>query len=205
MLTLYYAPGGCSLSPHIALREANIPFQLNRVDFMRGKKTEDDKDFTTVNPKGYIPALVLEDGQVLTEGAAIVQYIADLKPEAKLAPPAGTFERVRLQEWLNFIATELHKGLTPLFAKDAGESYQRGASEKFASRLGFIERAVTGNRFLTGDTFTIADGYAFYALRSWQTFFKNEIGGELRAYYGRLLDRPSVQAALEAEGFTKRG
>jgi glutathione S-transferase len=205
MLTLYYAPGGCSISPHIALREANIPFTLNRVDFMRGKKTEDDQDFATINPKGYIPALVLEDGQVLTEGVAMVQYIADLKPEAKLAPPHGTFERVRFQEWLNFIATELHKGLSPLFSKDANDSYKQAASEKFASRLGFIERAVTGKPYLTGDQFTVADGYAFWTLRAWQYFFKNEIGGELKSYYGRILDRPSVQAALEAEGFSKRG
>jgi glutathione S-transferase len=202
MLTLYYAPGGCSISPHIALCEANLPFKLQKVDFMRGKQLEDGSSFLDVNPKGYIPALVLDDGQLLTEGSAIVQYIADLKPESKLAPPAGTFERVRVQEWLNFIATELHKGLGFL-AKDAGESYRKAAHDKFASRLAFVEKALaaSGKKYLAGDDFTIADGYMFYALRSWQRFGKNEISGELKAYYERVLDRPAVQTALSAEGF----
>src|SRR5262245_31634544 len=121
MLTLYYAPGGCSMAPHIALREANLPFKLNKVDFMRGKQTDDGQNFNEVNPKGYIPALRLEDGQLLTENAIMLQYIADLKPEAKLAPPQGSFERVRFQELLHFIATELHKGITPLFYKEAND------------------------------------------------------------------------------------
>jgi glutathione S-transferase len=203
MLTLYYAPGGCSLSPHIALREARIPFKLRKVDFMRGKKLEDGRDFAEVSPKAYIPALVLEDGQLLTEGAVIAQYIADRAPEAKLAPPPGTFERVRLQEWLNFIATELHKGLGPLFAQNANAEYKTSASDKFAGRLALLAKGLEGKTFLMGDQFTIADGYAFYALRSWQVFFKNELTGALLDYYSRISARPAVQATLEAEGFTK--
>jgi glutathione S-transferase len=165
----------------------------------------DGTSFTDINLTGYIPALVLDDGQLLTEGAAMVQYIADLKPESKLAPPAGTFERVRMQEWLNFIATELHKGFTPLFAKDVNDAYKKIASDKILSRFEFIEGAMKGKKWLTGDTFTIADGYMVYALRSWQRFFKNELDGEMKAYWERLIDRPSVQASFEAEGFSKAG
>ncbi|WP_146655512.1 glutathione transferase GstA [Labilithrix luteola] len=202
-MTLYYAPGGCSISPHIALREAKLPFQLQRVDFMRGKKLDDGTDFVTVNPKGYIPALALENGQLLTETAVMVQYIADLRPESKLAPAPGTFERVRLQEWLNFIATELHKGLTPFYSPDASEQYKTKMRERFELRLGVVGNAVEAQPYLMGEQFTVADGYAFYTLRAWQTFVKGELKGALVPYYARLLERPSIQAALEAEGFTK--
>jgi glutathione S-transferase len=202
MLKLYYAAGGCSISPHIALREANIPFELHRVDFLRGKRLDDGGDFARINPKGYIPALVLDNGELLTEGAAMVQYIADLRPESRLAPPPGTFERVRLQEWLNFIATELHKGLAPLTSKIANEEYKQATTEKFAGRLAYMSEKLAGKRFLMGDTFTVADGYAFYALRAWQSL-KHEITGALLAYYERIKARPSVQAALGAEGFKK--
>jgi glutathione S-transferase len=204
MLKLYYAPGGCSISPHIALREASIPFELHRVDFLRGKILDDGTNFSQINPKGYIPALVLDNGELLTEGAAMVQYIADLKPESKLAPPPGTFERVRLQEWLNFIATELHKGLAPLISKIANDEYKRAMTEKFAGRLAYMTEKLAGKQWLMGDTFTVADGYAFYALRAWQNALKHDITGELAAYYQRIGARPSVQAALEAEGFSKR-
>jgi glutathione S-transferase len=204
MLKLYYAPGGCSVSPHIALREANIPFELHRVDFLRGKKLDNGAEFSSINPKGYIPALVLDNGELLTEGAVMVQYIADLKPESKLAPPAGTFERVRLQEWLNFIATELHKGLAPLISKVANDEYKQAMTEKFASRLAYIEERLAGKQWLMGDTFTVADGYLFYALRAWHSVLKHELSPELAAYFSRISDRPTVRAALEAEGFTKK-
>jgi glutathione S-transferase len=203
MLKLYYAPGGCSISPHIALREANIPFTLHKVDFLRGKKTDGDANFVDISPKGYIPALVLDNGELLTEGAAMVQYIADLRPESQLAPACGTFQRVRLQEWLNFIATELHKGLAPLISKDANDEYKKVATDKLAARLAHVEQGITGKTWLMGDTFTVADGYAFYVLRSWQNFFKHELSAELAAYYTRIADRPAVHAALEAEGFKK--
>lgn len=202
MLKLFYAPGACSISPHIALREAGIPFELDRVDFMRGKKLESGGDFTSVNPKGYVPAMLLDDGELLTEGTAMVQYIADLRPEKKLAPPAGSFARVRLQEWLNFIATELHKGLGPLFAKEAPDEYKAVARAKLESRLALLAKGVEGKRFLMGEDFTVADGYAFYVLRSWRRVFKGELPDVLSAYYDRIASRPAVQEALKAEGFT---
>jgi glutathione S-transferase len=200
MLELYYAPYACSLSPHVALREAGVPFELVRVDFARGKTLPDGSAFASVNPKGYVPALVLDDGQVLTEGAVMVQYIADLKPEAGLAPRQGTFERVRLQEWLNFIATELHKGIGPLFAAAANDEYKKVVKEKVASRLAFVAKSLEGKPYLFGDTFTIVDGYMLYVLRAWQRVTKEDVPHGLGAYLARILARPAVKAALEAEG-----
>jgi glutathione S-transferase len=200
MLKLYYAPGGCSISPHIALREASLPFSLEKVDFKSGKKLADGTSFLKVNPKGYIPALGLPDGQVLTEGVAIVQYIADLKPEAALAPHPGTFERVRLQEWLNFIATEMHKGLTAVLAQHSSDEAKQAAKEKLASRLAYTGQSLGSKDYLLGKQFSVADGYMFYVLRAWQRFAKGELSDGLAPYYQRLRSRPSVKAALEAEG-----
>jgi glutathione S-transferase len=201
MLKLYYASGACSISPHIALREAGLPFSLERVDFKAGKKLENGDDFTTtVNPKGYVPALGLPDGKVLTEGVAIVQYIADQKPESGLAPPAGTWARVELTEWLNFISTELHKGLSPVFSAQASDEYKQAAKDKVASRLKFIAHHLTDKQYLLGDRFSVADGYLFYVLRSWQRFLKQELPDGLSGYYARLAERPSVKESLDAEG-----
>jgi glutathione S-transferase len=200
MLTLYYAPGACSISPHVALREAGLPFQLEKVDFKTGKTLADGTWFGTVNPKGYVPALKLDDGRVITEGVAIVQYIADLKPESRLAPPCGTFERVRLHEWLNFIATELHKGLAPMFGHLAPEAMKEAAKEKLAMRLAFVETSMSGQPYLLGDSFNVADGYLLYVLRAWQRAAHGSLTPALADYYARLLARPSVQAALAAEG-----
>lgn len=203
MLTLYYAPGACSISPLIALCEANLPFQLERVDMLRGKKLEDGTSFVDVNPKGYVPALRLDDGEVLTEGVAIVQYIADLAPAAALAPPAGTRERVRLWEWLNYISTELHKGVIAFIPKyGANDEFKQGATERFEARLAYLERSLGDEPFLLGD-FSVADGYAFYALRLWHVTFKHPLSPALTAYYARILARPGVRKALELEGFTK--
>jgi glutathione S-transferase len=202
MLKLYYAPYACSLSPHVALREAGIPFDLVRVDFARGKTLPDGSTFASVNPKGYVPALVLDDGQVLTEGAVMVQYIADLKPESHLAPKQGSFERVRLQEWLNFIATELHKGLGPLFAATANDEYKKVVRDKVASRLAFVAKSLEGKPYLLGDTFSVADGYVLYVLRAWQRVTKEDVPDGLGAYLARLQARPAVKAALEAEGLS---
>jgi glutathione S-transferase len=199
MMKLYYAPGACSLSPHIALREAGLPFEPVRVDFMRGKQLEGGGTLNDVNPKGYVPALVLDDGQLLTEGAVIVQYIADLAPFTNLAPPPGTFERVRLQELLNFIATELHKGTGPLYAKAAPEEYKQLVRDKVATRFQHLADVLGDKPFLLGDRFTIADGYALYAIRSWLRF-KLPLPPVLLAYQERLEARPAVHAALEAEG-----
>jgi glutathione S-transferase len=198
-MKLYFAPGACSLSPHIALREAELPFELEKVD-LRAKRTASGEDFWAVNPKGYVPALKLDDGQVLTEGAVIVQWIADQKPESKLIPPAGTLERYRLLEWLHFIATELHKGFGPLYSTLASPEAKTATKERLASRFAFLGKAVEDRQFLTGNTFTVADGYAFYTLRSWQRSVKPELpSASLQAYFDRVGARPAVRAALEAE------
>lgn len=202
MLKLYYAPGACSLSPHIALREAEIPFELSRVDFRVGKRTDDGRDFTEINPKGYVPALRLEDGQILSEGAVMVQFIADSKPESGLAPTPGSFARVRLQEWLHYIATELHKGTSPLWEKAAPEEYKRAVQTRVAARFEFVAEALAGRPFLFGERFTIVDGYMVYALRAWQLASKSELAPPLASYYAGLLARPAVKAAFAAEGIS---
>jgi glutathione S-transferase len=198
-MKLYFSPGACSLSPHIALREAGLPVELVRVN-LANKRTNDDRDFKTINPKGYVPALQLDDGQVLTEGLAIVQYIADQRPSAKLAPPAGTLEGYRLQEWLTFIATELHKGFSPLWNPKAPEEWKRMVKERLAERFDFLQEQLRDRRFLLGDAFTVADGYAFTVLR-WSKGAGIELGkwpGLLR-YVEEIGKREAVRAALQAE------
>jgi len=207
MLKLYYAAGACSLSPHIALRESGLPFELVKVDWMNGRTLANGEGvLADVNTKDYVPALRLDDDQVLSEGVAIVQYIADRAPDTKLAPANGTLARVRLQEWLNFIATELHKGLGPFFGKSwATAEVKAAAFETLTKRLAHIERTLAdGRTWLTGEDFTVADGYLVYALRSWQLFAKGELTPNLAAYWNRLLERPSVKAALEAEGLVTK-
>jgi glutathione S-transferase len=195
---LYYAAGGCSISPHIALREVGASFELHTVD-LRRKKLEDGSDFVAVNPKAQIPALILDDGRLLTEGSAIVQYIADLNPQSNLAPAPGTFQRVRLQEWLNFIATELHKGIAPLIKNEGSDDYRKVLRERIAGKLAYVA-ANLGSPYLMGEQFTVADGYLFYVLRSWQRVLSSELPAVLATYYQTLVDRPSVKAALLAEG-----
>jgi glutathione S-transferase len=177
-----------------------LAFSLEKVDFKLGKKLSDGTAFTTINPKGYVPALKLPDGRVLTEGVAIVQYIADLQPESKLAPPCGSFERVRLQEWLNFIATELHKGLGSLFGSLASQALKDATKEKLTGRLAFVETSLSGQPWLLGDSFSVADGYLLYVLRAWQRSAHGSLTPALADYYARLLARPAVQAAIAAEG-----
>ena len=145
-MKLYYAPSACSLSPHIALREAGAKFTLEKVD-TRAKTTASGGDFKAINPKGYVPVLELDDGQVLTESAAIVQYIADRHPSARLAPPVGSFERYRLQEWLNFIATELHKGFSPLFRPNTPDAYKVIAKENLAGRFDWLSGQLEGKAY----------------------------------------------------------
>jgi glutathione S-transferase len=201
--TLYYAPGACSLSPHIALLEAQLPFELDAVDF-KTRTTKSGKDFLHVNPKGYVPALGLDDGQVLTEGAVIVQYIADKKPEANLAPAPGTFERFRLQEWLHFIATELQKGFGPINHPKSNDELRQVFKERLTARFQFLAKSLSGKDYLLGSRFSVADGYAYYTLRSWQKLVGPEFGESsvLRAYFARVGSRESVRAALKAEGLT---
>jgi glutathione S-transferase len=200
-LKLYYTPGACSLSPHIALREANLPFELVQVNLAE-KKLKDGGDYLAINPKGYVPALTLQDGELLTEGALIVQYIADQKPEARLAPANGTPSRRRLQEWLHFIATELHKAFGPINNPKANPELKQVLQERLASRFKFLESALQGHDYLVDNTFTVADGYAFYTLRNWQKLVGPEFGDSqiLRAYFARIGARPAVREALKVEG-----
>lgn len=198
-MKLYYSPSACSLSPHIVLREAGLAFDLDRVD-TRAKKTQSGNDFYAINPKGYVPALELDDGQVLTEGAAIVQYLADKKPESKLAPANGTLARYRLQEWLNFIASEVHKSFTPLFYPTTPDEAKLQFKERLATRFGLLSKELEGKSWLMGDTFTVADAYLFTVLR-WTAFVGIDLSKwpVLAQYAERVSARPAVKAALEAE------
>lgn len=198
-MKLYYAPNTCSLSPHIVLRELELEFELIRVD-NKSKLTADGHDFRTINPKGYVAALELENGQILTEGPAIVQYLADLKPERELAPPAGSWERLRLQEWLNFIATEIHAGSAQLFNTTLPETTKDIFREKLFKRFDFLQDTLAGRTCLTGSSFSIADAYLFTVL-GWCKWFSIELHNwpALSAYQASVTLRPAVQAALRAE------
>ncbi len=202
-MKLYYSPGACSLSPHIALREAGLPFDLVKKD-LHSQTLEDGSDFRAINPKGYVPVLILDGGETLTEGPAIVQYIADRVPEKKLAPPAGTLERVRLQEWLNYITSEIHKTFSPLFNKKASEDWKAAARELLDRRIGYVAKALDGRDYLMGDTFTVADCYLFTVL-NWSHWVKIDLSRwpSVNDYLKRVAARPAVQAALQAEGLLK--
>ncbi len=163
-IKLFYTPGACSLSPHIALREAGVPFELVQVD-LAAKKTEHGENFLTINPKGYVPALLTSTGELVTEGAIIVQYIADQRPESGLAPAYGTPERRRVQEWLHFIATELQKGFGPINNPKANDELRQVLKDRLFSRFELLSKNLEGKSYLLGDTFTVADGYALYVLR----------------------------------------
>jgi glutathione S-transferase len=203
MTKLYYSPGACSLSPHIVLREAGLPF----TPVMASTKTHqlaDGTDFYTINPKGYVPLLELDNGERLSEGPAIVQYIADQVPASGLAPAHGTFERYRLQEWLNFITSELHKGYSPLFNPAMPEEAKALARAKLAQRYAWVDEQLEGKAHLMGETFTVADAYLFTVTR-WAPFVSVDLSAlkQVQAYMARVGDRPAVRAALEAEGQKK--
>lgn len=199
-MKLYYYPGACSLSPHIALCETELNHDLVRVDFQAGK-TEDGRDYSRINPFGYVPALELDNGDVLLEGPAIVQYIADRVPRKRLAPPNGSIERYRLQQYLNFISTELHKSLGALF----NPALPEGGRELFAGmasqRLDRLVPQLEGNQFIMGDTFTVADAYLFTVL-SWSPHLNFDLSPwpMLGGYLQRVGSRPAVRQALKAEG-----
>ena len=199
----YYSPGTCSLSPHIALIEAGLPFQAVMAS-TKTHKLADGTDYYGINPKGYVPLLELDDGQRLTEGAVIVQYIADLVPASRLAPPAGTMERYRLMEWLNFITSELHKGFSPLFTPGMPDEAKALARTKLGERLSWVDQQLAGRDWLMGDTFTVADAY-LYTVASWGKFAGVDIAplATLSAYMARVAARPAVQAAMKAEGLIK--
>ena len=202
-MKLFFSPGACSLSPHIALLEAGVPFDLQKVD-TKSHQTAEGGDFYAVNAKGYVPVLQLNDGQLLTEGPAIVQYIADQKPESKLAPKAGSIERYRLQEWLNFITSEIHKGFSPLFAADTPAEYKEIAKAKLGKRFDWLSTQLAGKSYLMGDTFTVADGYLFTVI-NWGQWVGIDLANwpVLKEYHGRVAARPQVQQAMKAEGLLK--
>lgn len=196
-MKLYYSPGACSLSPHIVAIEAGIPLELVRVD-IKTHKTETGEDFYKINPKGYVPALILDDGQMLTEGPAVVQYIADLKPESGLAPAHGTFDRYRLYEWLTFINSEVHKTFEPLFA-DTPEGVKVQARAMLEKRFAFIDAALASRPFLLGERFGAADSYLFVML-TWARHMKLTVPGNLHPFFDKVSKRPAVHQALKEEG-----
>ena len=200
-MRLYYSPGACSLAPHIVLREAGLPFELEKTD-LRAKRTESGADFTQVNPKGQVPTLQLDDGGILTENAVVNQYIADQSPGSGLLPPAGSMERYRALEWLTFVTTELHKTFSPLFKPNTPDDYKPIVKENLAARFAHVDRHLADGRpYLTGDTFTAADAYLFVML-TWADRVGLDLATltNLKAYHERVAARPKVQEALRAEG-----
>ncbi|MDR7057518.1 glutathione S-transferase [Pseudomonas koreensis] len=201
-MKLYFAPMTCSLSPHIVLRELGLPFELIRVN-NKTKATADGRDFRAINPKGYVAALVLDNGLVLTEGPAIIQFLADQVPGNALAPANGTWERTRLQELLNFITSEIHGGSAPLFNADIPEPVKEIFRQKLFKRLDYLNKELVNKDYLLS-TFGLADAYLFTVLK-WLPFFNIDIGDwpELAAFVARIEARPSVQAAIAAEEATQ--
>jgi glutathione S-transferase len=197
---LFYAPGTCALSPHIVREELALPHQLSKVN-LKTKKTDDGGDYLQVNPKGYVPTLELDDGKALTEVQAIVQYLADKVPAAKLAPANGTMERYRLQEWLAFISSEIHKQFSPLFNPAMPDEVKEAQRTKLAGRFNWLSPQLEGKDYLTGGQFTVADAYLFTVLR-WSGPIGIDLGKwpVLSQYTARVAARPKVQAALKAQG-----
>jgi glutathione S-transferase len=202
-MKLYYSPGACSLSPHIVLREAGLAFEPVLAS-TKTHKLQDGTDYYTINPKGYVPLLELDNGERLTEGPAIVQYIADQTPGKKLAPANGTFERYRLQEWLNFITSELHKGFGTLFTPAMPEEAKAVARARVTDRLKWVDTQLAGKQYLMGDDFSVADAYLF-TISNWAPHVGIDISGlsDLAAYRARVAARPAVQEAMKAEGLLK--
>jgi glutathione S-transferase len=202
-MKLYYSPGACSLSPHIVLLEAGLPFTLEKTD-IKAKKTATGIDFLTINSKGSVPALQLDDGRVLTEGPAIVQYLADQKPDSGLAPRAGTFERYQLMEILNFITSELHKSYGPLFNPKISADWKSSVLLNIDKKLAWVSAFLGNKIYLMGNTFTVADPYLFTVLR-----WSGHVGVDLApwpvltAYQSRVAQRPKVEQALKDEGLLK--
>lgn len=202
-MKLFYSPGACSLAPHIVLHESGLAFE----GVLASTKTHqlaDGSDYYAVNPLGYVPFLVLADGRTLREGQVISQYIADQVPATGLAPAAGTWERYKLQEWLSFISSELHKGFSPLFNPATPDDYKPLAKDRLLQRLTWLDGELAGKDYLMGSTFTVADAYLF-TVTNWAAFVKLDIGAlaNLAAVRARIAARPAVQAAMKAEGLLK--
>ncbi len=198
-MKLYYSPGACSLSPHIVANEAGLPLELVKVD-LKTHKLDSGEDFFKINPKGYVPALQLDDGSMLTEGPAIVQYLADLKPETGLIPSAG-FGRYKVAEWLTFINGEIHKNFGPLFG-NASEDVKSDARDKVVKRFNYVNGELSGKQFLTGDTFTVADAYLF-VMTTWAHHVKIDLPENLRKFFHQVSQRPAVHNAMKEEGLVK--
>jgi len=199
-MKLYFSPGACSLASHIALQETGLPFEIDRFIASTGK-TAGGEDFLQINPKGYVPTIRMDDGGVLTEGGAVLQYIADRNPASGLAPEAGTMERYRLQEWLTFIGTEIHKTFTPLFSKTVSAEVKDRGFDLLTRRFGYVENQLAHSPYLMGDHFTVADAYMFVVLRwSAPVGFDLTPFPRIREYMERISARPGVQAAMKAEG-----
>ncbi|GAB3462795.1 glutathione transferase GstA [Massilia terrae] len=201
-MKLFYSPGACSLATHIALFETSMEFSAERVD-LKTKLTAGGADFRAINPKGYVPALQLDDGTVLTEGPALLQFVADQAPEAQLAPAFGEIARYQLMGWLNFIGTEVHKQFSPLFNPAASEEAKGNARQAITNRLGYLSSTLESRDYLMGN-FTVADIYLFVVL-SWSGHVNLSLADwpVLQAYLGRIAARPAVQQALRAEGLVK--
>jgi glutathione S-transferase len=199
-MKLYFSPGACSLSPHIVLLEAGLPFTLEKVD-LRSKVTASGQDFRTINSKGYVPALETDSGAILTEGPAIVQYLADRAPEKLLAPAPGTMERYQLMSWLNFIGTEIHKNYSPMFKPDAGDEIKAYAKGNLLQRYGYVDKMLEGRDYLGGERFSVADVYLF-VVTNWASHIKLDLSAfpNVLAFQKRIGARPAVQQALRAEG-----
>ena len=202
-MKLYYSPGACSLSPHIVLHEAGLAFTAEMAS-TKTHQLKDGTDYFSINPLGYVPLLVLNDGTQLSEGPAIVQYIADQVPDKELAPANGSMARYQLQSLLNFISTELHKGFSPLFNPATPADYKPAVIEKLLSRMAWIDGQLAGKQYLMGDTFTVADAYLF-TVTGWGAYVKVDLSGfaNISAHRARVAARPAVQAALRAEGLLK--
>jgi len=202
-MKLFFSPGACSLSPRIALLEAGLPFTTQKVD-TKTKLLDGGGDYWAINSKGYVPLLELDNGEYLTEGPAIVQYIADQKPESGLAPKAGTMERYRLQEWLNFITSEIHKSFSPLFDPTFSPEVKQLFKDRLGKRFDWLSAQLKGKSYLMGDTFTVADGYLFTVL-NWGQWVGIDLAKwpVLKDYHARVSARPKVQEALKAEGLIK--
>jgi glutathione S-transferase len=200
IMKLYFSPGACSLSPHIVLREAGFDFDLEQVD-NREKKTKSGRDYWTINPKGQVPVLEFDNGDRLTEGPVIVQYLADQKPASGLTPAAGSMDRYRVQEWLNFITSELHKSFGPIFRPTTPDAYKTISKENLGKRFDWIDKQLAGRQYLMGDKFTVADAYLFTVLR-WAQRIEVDLAKwpNLKAYVDRVAARPKVQEAMKAEG-----
>ena len=202
-MKLYYSPGACSLSPHITLHESGLKFE-HVLASTKTHQLEDGTDYYTINPLGYVPLLELDDGTRLAEGPAIVQYIADQVPDKKLAPANGTVARARMQSWLNFISTELHKGFVPLFNPATPAEYKAAAADKLVSRLKWVDGELAGKQYLMGEDFSVADPYLF-TVTNWAPRVGIDITGlaNLAAFRQRMAARPSVQEAMKHEGLIK--